>query len=74
MIIQRNNKRPARRRKRITHDIIVENWHTECHVPGSRLYKLTIALSLEDEFNDSSVVVYGSDDSHMLSNDVGGLV
>lgn len=58
------------KRKR-THDVIVENWHTESHEFGSRLYKLTMALATESEFNDLDVIPYVSNDGHMLCKDIG---
>ena len=65
-----NTRRVTKRKKRPS-DIIVENWHSECHAVGSRLYKLTIALSLENEFNDLDVISYVSNDGHMLSKEIG---
>lgn len=66
----RRNSRFARKRKR-TSDIIIQNWHVECHEEGSRLYKLTMALAIESDFNDLDVIAYSSNDGHLLSRDIG---
>lgn len=66
----RNRKSLVRKKKRKS-DIIIQNWHLECHEEGSRLYKLTMALAAEADFNDLDVIAYSSDDNHLLSNDIG---
>ena len=66
----RTRKSSVRKRKHKS-DIIVQNWHLECHEEGSRLYKLTMALAEEADFNDLDVVAYSSSDGHLLSNDIG---
>ena len=66
----RTRKSSVRKRKRKS-DIIIQNWHLECHEEGSRLYKLTMALAAEADFNDLDVIAYSSSDGHLLSNDIG---
>ncbi len=66
----RRNNRFTRKRKR-TSDIIIQNWHLECHEEESRLYKLTMALAAEADFNDLDVIAYSSSDGHLLSVDIG---
>lgn len=64
-------KKPARRKRRKTRDTIVEKWHLECHEPGSKLYRITLLLAKEDEFNDLDSVACLSDDGYLLSTDIG---
>ena len=66
----RTRQSSIRKRKQKS-DIIIQNWHLECHEEGSRLYKLTMALAAEADFNDLDVVAYSSSDGHLLSNDIG---
>lgn len=61
----------SRRKRAIKHDIVIENWHLECHEEGSRLWKLTMALAEENAFNDLDVIAYNSCDGHMLCQDIG---
>ena len=67
----RRNSRFTRKKKKQTSDIIVQNWHLECHEEGSREYKITMALALESDFNDLDVVPYMSNDGRMLCRDIG---
>ena len=59
------------KKKKRTSDIVLQNWHIECHEEGSRLYKLTMALALEDDFNDLNVLSYPSNDGRLISHEVG---
>ena len=63
-------KKSAKRKRRKTHDTIAEKWHLECHEPGSKLYRLTLLLASEEEFNDLDAVVGLSDDGYLLSTDI----
>lgn len=67
--VHRNNR--FTRKKNKTSEIIVQNWHLECHEDGSREYKLTMALALESDFNELDVVPYMSNDGRMLCRDIG---
>lgn len=59
----------ARRKTKIREDW-VEVWHLENHEPGSRLWKLTLALAAEDEFNDPYANVAVTNDSTLFCNDM----
>ena len=59
-----------KRRKR-TSEIILQNWHLECHKENSRLYKLTRVLAAEANFNDLDVTAYTSNDGSLISRDIG---
>ena len=66
----RTKQNSIRKRKR-KNNIVIQNWHLECHEEGSRLYRLTMALAEEADFNDPDVIAYASSDGHLLSNDIG---
>lgn len=68
-VVRRNNIFTRKRQR--TSDIILQNWHLECHEEGSRLYKLTMVLAIESDFNDLDVTAYSSNDGHLLSRDIG---
>lgn len=55
------------RKKTKIHDEYVEIWHIEEHEPGSRLWKLILALAAEDEFNDPYANIAVTDDGNVLS-------
>ena len=59
-----------RKKAKIREDWI-EIWHIEDYEPGSRYYKLIMALAEEDDFNEPYANVAVSDDSSMLCASVG---
>lgn len=58
------------RRKAKIREEYIEIWHIEDYEPGSRLYKLIMALAAEDEFNDPYANVVVVDDSTVYCNDI----
>ena len=66
-----NTPKKRKRSKKRKSDIVLQNWHLECHEEGSRLYKLTMALAAEADFNDLDVIAYTTNDGHLISCDIG---
>lgn len=56
------------RKKAKIREEYVEVWHIEDYEPGTRLYKLIMALAMEDEFNDPYANVVVADDSTLYCN------
>lgn len=74
MVVYKNQIHSKKRRgrpKKRTSDVIVQNWHLECHEEGSRLWKLTMALAIEENFNDLFVTAFTSNDGKLLCNSLG---
>lgn len=58
---------PRCKRKARKADVRIENWHIENHKPGSRYYKLILALAEEDTFNDPYTDVIVTNTAEMLN-------
>ena len=58
-----------KKKPKISEDYI-EVWHIENHEPGSRLWKLVMALAEEDAFNDPYANVIVTDNSNLACNEM----
>lgn len=64
-------QKTKKRKKRLVHEEILENWHLEGHVPGSRQWKLILMLAAENEFNDPWTNVMVTDHEGLFCESIG---